>query len=162
MAALLRERADAATDGPYSVTAKSARWGAVVAVDGRCHPAERDGYGGRVIGESIREGDREHIMGWTPEMAHSVADLLDLVALMRRSLDRVGKASQQTAPASRTFLAIEEWADRVAVAYMRSASGGSSLPRRDTTGEQSHASTPLGAADVNGTSTADDSAGRGR
>ncbi|MFI7073618.1 hypothetical protein [Micromonospora sediminicola] len=80
-ARLIRERAEAATPGPYFTTGKSSRYGGMVAEPTDGHP-EHDGYDGHLIGESMSEANRSHLAGWSPVVALAVADWLDFEARM--------------------------------------------------------------------------------
>lgn len=86
-AALMRERARAATPGPWrDSTVDDNRYGALVA--DQPHPDRKKGggwdweasYGGCLIGESLMAADRRHIASWDPCVAMAVAYWLDLVA----------------------------------------------------------------------------------
>lgn len=85
-ACLMRERAEAATAGPW--TAKDP-WACVVAPadtpvakhSPRNDAREIEAYGGLLIGESIIKADREHIASWHPAVALAVADWLEDTAL---------------------------------------------------------------------------------
>lgn len=87
-ATLLRERAKAATPGPWrdSSTVDGVRFGALVADEP--HPdrmqgggwAWDEGYGGCLIAESLMMSDRAYIALMSPTVALALADWLDLMA----------------------------------------------------------------------------------
>jgi hypothetical protein len=72
----MRARADAATPGPWYTTSESARYGGLVTAPTADYP-EHDGYGGHPIGESMSAATRDHVAGWHPAVAITVADWLD-------------------------------------------------------------------------------------
>lgn len=84
-AALMRERAQAATPGPWHGNTPGARsYGGLVSnapptvadlLSGR-YAHEQEGYGGTLIAESIKRQNAEHIASWHPAVAVAVADLL--------------------------------------------------------------------------------------
>lgn len=75
-AAVMRERAEKATPGPWI---DSGRYGAVIAPELPA-PAGCDEYGGAVVGESIDPADREYLVPLAPEFLVAVAELLELEA----------------------------------------------------------------------------------
>lgn len=85
-AALMRERAEAATPGPWRDSyVDGNRYAALVA--DKPHPdrpkpsaggwAWDEDYGGCVVGESLMAGDRAHIASWHPILAVAIADWLN-------------------------------------------------------------------------------------
>jgi hypothetical protein len=78
-AALIRERANAATPGPWVTTGKADRYGGLVSLSAPADEEEIDGYGGTLIGETLRRGNRAHIASWPPAVAFAVADLIDTI-----------------------------------------------------------------------------------
>lgn len=70
-AGLLYQRLEVATDGPW----REAVGGIYGAVISDAHPHD-DGYGGRLIGESVRPGDREYLVTMQPAVARRLADWL--------------------------------------------------------------------------------------
>ncbi|MGC5033050.1 hypothetical protein [Micromonospora sp. DT229] len=85
-ARLIRERAEAASPGPYFTTGKSARYGGLVATPSDGHP-EDQGYDGHLIGESMSEANLAHLGGWPPAVALAVAAWLETEARMAEKRD---------------------------------------------------------------------------
>ncbi|MGH6691716.1 MAG: hypothetical protein ACREF4_13675 [Gammaproteobacteria bacterium] len=84
-AALMRERAQAATPGAWrdSAVDGSNRYAALVSDVPPRRPGGGEGwhyeadYGGYLIGESLTKHDRAHIASWSPPVALAVANWLD-------------------------------------------------------------------------------------
>ena len=85
-AALMRARAEAATPGPWHDGKGGNRYAALIS--DKPHPDRvnrrgweyDEGYGGYLVGESLRAGDRAHIAGLNPLIAVAIADSWDAVA----------------------------------------------------------------------------------
>jgi hypothetical protein len=99
-AAAIRERAQAATDGPWERSPGSE---AVIAPEHACEDGHTAAhltrwYGGWPVCESISDTDREHVLAWQPRTAVLVAALLDRVAgeLERCYADRCVRAGDLT------------------------------------------------------------------
>lgn len=80
-AGLLYQRLEAATAGPWR-EAPGGIYGAVIS-DVQPHD---DGYGGQLIGESVRPGNREYLVTMQPAVAKRLADWLVACADLYDSL----------------------------------------------------------------------------
>lgn len=90
-AGLMRERAEAATPGPWEIL-----WNAVAYIDTVADPGDPTGQTPMQSPEKVAdagERDRVHIASWHPAVALAVADWLDLVA---RLLDEGFDANAET------------------------------------------------------------------
>lgn len=84
-AAFMRERAEAATPGPWAV---GHNYGATVSPSVTEHPStggiggadDIEAYGGYLIGESMTRANIAHVAAWHPAVALAVADWLDEAA----------------------------------------------------------------------------------
>jgi hypothetical protein len=139
-AALMRERAEAATPGPYESTAQRVGvacthcWGSPdhhsAGIKPVGHYSDTWLSGPRGHGQAdLARGDSDHLASWAPEVAVRVADWLDAVAAGREAMDgldrnrhwlssRRGSGVVAPTPGSALFRDMEQHALAVADAYL--------------------------------------------
>ena len=123
-AALMRERAEAATPGPW-VVGPYHQLTSVLSHDGGLTIASVG-----AVRLPFVEADAAHIASWHPAVALAVADWLTFIADARESIDAIAQMRSRngagwltaTDPASRVFRDMEEHALTVARAYLGESS----------------------------------------
>jgi len=74
----LREKAGAATPGPWGYTIPASRYGGLVGpTRATTRQQEVDGYGGELVGESLSPGISDWLRIVSPELGAALADLLE-------------------------------------------------------------------------------------